>query len=138
MPAPPLAALTPSALPVPVPLHPPAPLRLLLSLLEKSPWPPASALVQLAIAALCGGAGWIAFLRAGRAPSALDLSSRPVIGAAVTVLTAIALVAAIAVMKLGDGADDDAEAPLAVLAGEEPRFIEGPPAQTATMETQAV
>jgi hypothetical protein len=94
-------------------------------------------LVQLALTVLWGAIGWLAFMRAGKQSSALDLSSRPVIGAAVTVLTMLALFAALSLAKLdtdGDGEDDNEadESPLAVSAGEEPRFDQGPPAQTAT------
>lgn len=92
--------------------------------------------VQLAIMALSGAIGWIAFLRAGKATSALDLSSRPVIGAAITVLTIIALGVSLSMMKLQDNEEieqaDELDSPLGALASEQPRFSEGPPAQTAT------
>ena len=93
---------------------------------------PEGLIVQLALAVLCGSAGWIAFLRAGKPSSTLDLRSRPVVSALVTVLTVMVATAAIS-LNASDAEDEgDAEPSGEPGAYEEPRFEEGPPSQTAT------
>lgn len=92
-------------------------------------------LVQLAISACAGLVGWASFLRAGRASSALDLRSRPVIGAVVTVLTLGVLVVAGSLLDIGTKDESDEEEPAVSTtfrAEEQPRFEAGPPARTAT------
>jgi hypothetical protein len=90
-------------------------------------------LAQLALTGLAGAIGWVAFLRAGKSSSALDLRSRPVVSALVTVLTVI--VAGVTISLTASNASEDSED--VELSGmelehEEPRFTEAPPAQTAT------
>jgi hypothetical protein len=86
-------------------------------------------LAQLALSMLSGAVGWLAFMRAGRGASALDLRSRPVIGA---VVTAVTLVALGSTLKLAMEDLVPSEEKLEAALASEPRFAAGPPAQTVT------
>jgi hypothetical protein len=93
-----------------------------------------TSLVQLVVAACAGLVGWAAFMRAGKAASALDLSSRPVIGAIITVLTVLVLGVSASLLDAFEQPDtvgDETEV-TAFLAPEQPQFEPSAPAQTAT------
>jgi len=85
------------------------------------------------IAACAGIAGWAAFMRTGKAASALDLRSRPVLGAIITVLTMVVLGVSASLLDVFDeSAAIEEETASVFLAAEQPHFEPSPPAQTAT------
>jgi hypothetical protein len=89
-------------------------------------------LVQLGIAAFAGIVGWAAFMRAGKTASALDMRSRPVLGAIITVLTVVVLGVSVSLLGAFDQAAEIETDVTAFLAPEQPHFEPSAPAQTAT------
>ncbi|HKP61715.1 MAG TPA: hypothetical protein VJV78_33525 [Polyangiales bacterium] len=89
--------------------------------------------VQLGIAVLAALLSWWGFVRSGRPSVLAELSKRPALGPAITVLTVIVLLAGVTIAAMRSSeAEATAEEDTSDVVSDGARFQESPPAQTAT------